>query len=155
MIIGLISDTHGHLRPAVRRRFRGVGAILHAGDVGDAGVLRELEEVAPVTAVWGNTDNAELRSSLPEVARFELGGKRFAVLHGHQLLGLTAEELAAAFPEADIVVHGHTHQPREDRATGKLILNPGAAGPPRHGLRPSVATLTVDAAGDSVRFIEL
>ena len=155
MIIGLISDTHGHLRSGVRRRFRGVGAIVHAGDVGGTGILRELEEVAPVTAVWGNTDNFELRSSLPEVARFEFGGKRFALLHGHQVPGLSAEELAAAFPEADIIVHGHTHQPREDRATGKLVLNPGAAGPPRHGLRPTIATLTVDASGDSVRFIEL
>jgi putative phosphoesterase len=143
MDIGLISDTHGRLRPEVFERFRAVEHILHAGDVGSADILAELEVLAPVTAVWGNTDGFDLRSRLPETARLELQGCRILVVHGHQLGSPTAAGLVAAYPGFDVIVYGHTHRPQIEREGGVLVVNPGAAGPARFGLAPSVAVLTL------------
>lgn len=155
MKIGLISDTHGLLRPAVFEHFEGVEHILHAGDVGTVDVLVELETIAPVTAVWGNTDDFEIRTRVPERAELELGGRRIVVVHGHRFGSPTPELLRGAEPDADIIVYGHTHKPRIDRAGERLVVNPGAAGPPRFGLAPSIARLTLAEDHDDVEFIEL
>ena len=155
MNVGLISDTHGKLRPEVFERFEGVQHILHAGDVGTPDVLIELEAIAPVTAVWGNTDGFDLRSRLPETAEVELQGRRILVVHGHQLGSPTAPALVAAYPGFDIVVYGHTHRPRVEHVNGVLVVNPGAAGPPRFGLASSVAVLTLSTSTQNVSLLPL
>jgi len=152
--LGLISDTHGLLRPGVFERFHGVLRILHAGDVGGEHILRELEAIAPVTAVYGNTDGWELRRRLPEVARVEEAGRRIVVVHGHVPGSPTPARLAAAHPDADIVVYGHTHQPKIERVGRTLVLNPGAAGPARFKLKPSVALLVL-GEDEQVEVLEL
>ena len=133
MIVGVISDTHGLLRPEALERLRGVEHILHAGDVGGAGILNALQAVAPVTAIRGNIGTGPAWASLPAEARLELAGWRILVLHDLKALG--------GAPEADIVVSGHSHRPLVERRGGVLYLNPGAAGPRRFRLPVSVATL--------------
>ncbi len=141
--LGLISDTHGLLRPSVFDAFQGVLRILHAGDIGSEDILTELEAIAPVTAVYGNTDGWELRRRLPEVANVAEAGRRIVVVHGHNPGAPTPGRLAAAHPEADIVVYGHTHQARVERVGHTLVVNPGAAGPARFKVKPSVALLVL------------
>lgn len=141
MRIGLISDTHGMLRPQVFDRLIGVERILHAGDVGPADLLVELEALAPVTAVWGNTDTFDVRERVEAMARLELAGRRLVLLHGHQLGSPTPDGLRRAVPDADIIVYGHTHRPLIDEENGVLVVNPGAAGAARFGIPPSVAIL--------------
>jgi uncharacterized protein len=143
MRIGLISDTHGLLRPQVFGAFIGVDRILHAGDIGPLALLSELETVAPVTAVWGNTDGFDVREQTTAVARIVLGGRRIALLHGHQLGSPTPAGLRSAIPDADIIVYGHTHRPLVDEADQVLVINPGAAGAARFGVPPSVAILSL------------
>lgn len=155
MRIGLISDTHGRLRPEVFGHFEGVQHILHAGDVGTPDILIELEAIAPVTAVWGNTDGFDLRSRLPETAEVELQGRRILVVHGHQLGSPTAPALVAAYPGFDVIVYGHTHRPRVEDVNGVLVVNPGAAGPARFGLMPSVAVLTLSTDTQNVSLLPL
>ncbi len=156
MILGVLSDSHGLLRPELWPALEGVEHILHAGDVGPAGLLTELEAVAPVTAVWGNTDGWVLRERLPEVAEVELGGRRIVVLHGHQFgRSPTPTLLAERFPEADLVIYGHTHLPREERVGSVLTLNPGACGHRRFSILPSLARVTLGPDGVEVEFVEL
>lgn len=145
MRIGLISDTHGLLRPQVFDVLAGVDLILHAGDVGPLDILTELEAIAPVHAVVGNTDSPQLRPRVRDVVELELGGSHIVVLHGHQLGSPTPEGLRDAYPDADIIVYGHTHRQRLDIIAGCMIVNPGAAGPARFDLEPAVAILTVEA----------
>lgn len=154
MKIGLISDTHGLLRPQVFRAFAGVDRILHAGDIGPAQLLVKLEAIAPVTAVWGNTDGFDVREETEAVAELELRGSRVVVLHGHQLGSPTPAGLRRALPGADIIVYGHTHRPLVDRADGVLVVNPGAAGAARFGIPPSVALLSLEGE-PAVESIEL
>lgn len=155
--IGLISDTHGSLRPEVFGAIEGVDRILHAGDVGPPDILTELEAIAPVTAVWGNTDGFDIRTVAAEVATVEVEGWRVVVVHGHQVGSPTPDLLRSAHPDADIIVYGHTHRPLVDEGgEGEaLVVNPGAAGPARFDLRPSVAVLTVTGDAAEVRLIEL
>ena len=153
MKIGLISDTHGRLRPEVFEILEGVERVLHAGDVGPASLLVELEAIAPVTAVWGNTDGFELRSMLPEIAELELAGERVVVVHGHQLGSPTPPALRSAHPDAAVILYGHTHRPLVERE-GALVVNPGSAGAARFGIPPSVGILTLGAS-PAVELIEL
>lgn len=155
MRIGLISDTHGLLRPEVFDHFADVERILHAGDVGSLDILTELEALAPVTAVYGNTDGFDLRARLPAVAAIEFAGREFVVVHGDQFGTPTPPVLRAAYPAADIVVFGHTHRPVVDRGGGRIVVNPGAAGPRRFNLRPSVGLLTISEKEVSVEIVEL
>jgi len=155
VIIGLISDTHGHLRPGVFGALDGVERILHAGDVGPVDILVELEAIAPVTAVHGNTDRWDVREQTTEAERLELAGRVVVLTHGHLLGSPNPANLRAAYPAADIIVYGHTHRPAVDRHDGALIVNPGAAGPPRFRLKPSVAILELAEDGEEVRLIEL
>lgn len=143
MKIGLISDTHGRLRNDVFDRFRDVDRMLHAGDIGSVDLLVELEAIAPVTAVYGNTDGPGVRHRVVEVATLELAGRRIVVLHGHQLGSPTPDGLRQRHPDADIIVYGHTHIPLVDTGT-IMVVNPGAAGAARFGIPPSVALLTLD-----------
>jgi uncharacterized protein len=156
MRIGLISDTHGKLRREVFDLFADVDIILHAGDVGPPSIVTELESIAPVHAVLGNTDSWELRPRVREMVELELEGFRILVIHGHQLGSPTADRLRAAYPRADIIVYGHTHRQRVDRVDGMMVVNPGAAGAARFELKPSVGILTLSAGGEpSVEIIEI
>jgi uncharacterized protein len=154
MKIGLISDTHGLLRPHVFDRLAGVERILHAGDVGRPEILTELEAIAPVAAVWGNTDGFDVREVTRAEVELELAGRRVVVTHGHQLGSPTPEGLRRAYPEARIIVYGHTHRPLAEAENGVLVVNPGAAGAARFGIPPSVAVLTLDDE-PRVEFLEL
>jgi uncharacterized protein len=146
MRLGVISDTHGLLRPEVFDAFEGVDHILHAGDVGNPAILGDLEALAPLTAVYGNTDGAELRRMLPQVAMLELDGFDIVVTHGDQLGSPTPEALHSAFPEAQIIVYGHTHRPLLTIVDVVVtVMNPGGAGARRFKLPPSVGILELEA----------
>jgi len=143
--LGVISDTHGLLRVEVLEVFEGVDHILHGGDVGKWDVMVELQALAPVTAVYGNVDGFEIRSKLPQVAEVELDGFRIVVTHGDQLGSPTPAKLHEAFPDAEIIVYGHTHKPLLELVDKTVtVMNPGGAGAPRFGLRPSVGILELE-----------
>jgi hypothetical protein len=144
-VVGLISDTHGLLRPEVAEALAGVELILHAGDVGGAKVLDAIGEIAPVEAVFGNVDDVH-DPALTAARVITLGGVTLRVSHGHEL-GRPTPALALARYPGDVIVFGHTHKAVMVRDRQRLAVNPGAAGPRRFDLRPSVARLTI-AAGD-------
>ena len=133
------------LRPEVFGAFEGVDHILHAGDVGPASLLDELAVLAPVTAVYGNTDGLDLRGRLPQVARVELDGFTIVVTHGDQFGSPTPDKLHTAFPEAEIIVYGHTHRPLLTLVDVVVtVMNPGGAGARRFGLPPSVGIMELE-----------
>ncbi len=141
----MISDTHGMLRVEVVEVLEGVDHILHAGDVGDLDILVQLEALAPVTAVYGNTDGFDLRAKLPQVAEVELEGFLVTVTHGDQLGSPTPAKLHAAFPGAEIIVYGHTHKPLIELVDRTVtVMNPGGAGASWFGLPPSVGILELE-----------
>lgn len=145
MRLGVISDTHGLLRPEVFDVFAGVDHILHAGDVGAPALLDELGRIAPVTAVYGNTDRSDLRDRLPRVANIELDGFTIVVTHGDQFGSPTPELLHAEFPEAEILVYGHTHRPLLTLVDVVVtVMNPGGAGARRFNLPASVGILELE-----------
>jgi putative phosphoesterase len=145
MRLGIISDTHGLLRPEVFEAFAEVDHILHAGDIGSLELLAELEALAPVTAVYGNTDDFDVRQCVPRIARLELDGFDIVVTHGDQFGSPTPERLNAAFPEAQILVYGHTHRPLLTIVDVVVtVMNPGGAGPRRLKLPPSVGILELE-----------
>lgn len=145
MRLGVIADTHGLLRPEVFRAFSAVDHIVHAGDLGPIDLLTELEAVAPVTAVYGNTDGDDVRRRLPQVAQIELEGFDIVVTHGDQLGSPTPEVLNAAFPSAQIIIFGHTHRPLLTIVDVVVtVMNPGGAGHRRFGLPPSVGILELE-----------
>jgi len=144
--VGVISDTHGLLRPEVFEVFKAVDHILHAGDVGKPEILIELEAIAPVTAVYGNVDGPELRARLPQVAEIELDGFAIVVTHGDQFGSPTPSKLHEAFPKAEIIVYGHTHKPLLELVDRTVtVMNPGGAGHPRFNLKPSVGIMELEA----------
>jgi uncharacterized protein len=153
--LGLISDTHGLLRPEVFEVFTGVDAIVHAGDVGSVELLTELEAIAPVTCVWGNTDGFDLRERVPEVAEVEMGGVMVVVVHGQQFGSPTAAAVAGRYPAAGLVVFGHTHEPVVERVGDTLAVNPGSAGPRRFQHPVSVALATIEGGVVSARLVPL
>ena len=146
MRLGIISDTHNVLRPEVLEVFSQVDHILHGGDVGDADILIQLEAVAPVTAVFGNTDGFEMRSKLPKVAQIQLDGFDVVVTHGDQLGHPTPALLHDAFPKAEIIVFGHTHTPVLELVDKTVtVMNPGSAGPRRFDRpAPSVGIMELE-----------
>jgi len=146
-VIVLISDTHGQLRAEVHTAFAGVELILHAGDVGGSEILRELEMIAPTRAVYGNTDPPG-DPELSERIDIEVGGVRIHVSHGHEVGGPTPAKLLERY-DADVIVYGHTHKQLVVHAGDRWVVNPGAAGPRRFDLEPSVARLTIrDGLGE-------
>jgi uncharacterized protein len=139
--VGLISDTHGKLRNNVLDVFAGVDVILHAGDIGSLDIITTLEAIAPVHAVHGNTDDFEVRARYGESVMVELAGINFAIAHGHLFGSPNPKLLRVAFPQVDVIIYGHTHVPLVDRSAQPMVINPGAAGPARFQLKPSVAIL--------------
>lgn len=138
--IGVISDTHGLVRPQALRALRGADLIVHAGDVGTPEVLDALRAIAPVVAVRGNNDRGSWANALAETEVVKQSGRALYVLHDvHEL---DVDPRAAGY---DAVIAGHSHQPRIERRDGVLYLNPGSAGPRRFRLPVSVARLRVDA----------
>ncbi|MDO8500932.1 MAG: metallophosphoesterase family protein [Gemmatimonadaceae bacterium] len=153
MRIGLISDTHGFLRPSVHNALEGVDLILHAGDVGGSEILDELRIIAPVQAVYGNTDPIGEPGFEQELV-LEMGGLDIHVSHGHEVGSPTPAKLIAAYPQR-IIVYGHTHRQLVTRADGRLVINPGAAGARRFNLAPSVARLTIADGEAEVEIVPL
>jgi len=141
IIVGLISDTHGLVRPAIQSALSGVEVILHAGDVGGTAVLEALREIAPVEAVYGNVDDPADPALRPE-RTLTLGGLVIHVSHGHELLRPKPELILERY-RGDVVVFGHTHRAVIHQAGNRLCINPGAAGPRRFDVVPSVARLTI------------
>ena len=152
-IIGLISDTHGLVRAGVHEALSGVELILHAGDVGGDAILQELRLIAPVRAVFGNTD-VPGDPALVERIDLEVGGVHLHVSHGHEIGSPTPAKLAECY-DADVVVYGHTHQQLVTRLDGRLFVNPGAAGPRRFNLKPSVGRLTIVGGRAEVDIIDI
>lgn len=136
--VGVISDTHGLLRPEAVAALRGVEHIVHAGDIGSPDVLAALGRLAPVSAVRGNNDREAWAAAIPETEVVEVGGVSLYVLH--DLHELDLDPRAAGFAA---VIAGHSHQPRLEERGGVLYLNPGSAGPRRFKLPVSLARLTV------------
>ncbi len=158
--IGVISDNHGYLDPAVLEHFAGVVHIIHAGDIIDPGILAALETVAPVTAVAGNMDAGDLGADLPREVAGEVAGVRFAVGHKRKrLLKRLAEGKVEGNPEGatpDLVVYGHDHIPAAAWVEGTLFLNPGSASAPHEEDDwPTVAIVSIKPAGLAVCFIPL
>lgn len=142
IVIGLISDTHGLVRPEVFAALAGVSQIFHAGDVGPPDVLAELATIAPIRAVYGNTD-APGRPDLEERIDVTIGGVRILVTHGHELGSPNPNTLVKMYPGAKVIVYGHTHKQQLTKAAGLVVVNPGAAGAQRFKLMPSVAKLYI------------
>jgi len=152
-VIGLVSDTHGLVRPELFAAFAGVELILHAGDVGGDDVLDELALIAPVAAVYGNTDAPGHPRLAAEIVR-TIGGVTIHVSHGHEVGSPTPAKLLARYAE-DVLVYGHTHRQLVTRAGGRLVVNPGAAGARRFDLTPSVGILRVRGGVPEVEIIPL
>ena len=152
-VLGLIADTHGLIRPGVHEALTGVGLILHAGDVGGSAILEELRTIAPVKAVFGNTDEPDL-PDLTEEVLIEVDGLRVHVSHGHEVGSPTPAKLAARY-DADVIVFGHTHRQLVTRLEGRLFVNPGSARPKRFNLSPSVGKLTIVNGSAEVEIIDL
>ncbi|HWI15659.1 MAG TPA: metallophosphoesterase family protein [Burkholderiales bacterium] len=142
--IGVISDTHGLLRPQAADALRGVDGIVHAGDIGSADILPALERIAPVAAIRGNNDRAGWAALIPDQRVVEYAGKTLYLLHDRNELRLHPP------PEVcDVIITGHSHRPAVERRDGVLYLNPGSAGPRRFKLPVTVAVLSIGATLDA------
>jgi putative phosphoesterase len=149
-IIGVISDTHGLLRPEAVEALRGSDRILHAGDVGTPEILQGLAKIAPLIAIRGNVDTAPWARSLPATEVIEAGGISIYMLHDLAQLDLKPE--AAGFR---VVVYGHSHQPKIEEKNGVLYFNPGSAGPRRFRLPVSVGRLMIASGNVRTELVEL
>jgi uncharacterized protein len=149
-MIGVISDTHGLVRPEVHKAFRGVELILHAGDIGSPEVLKELQSIAPVTAVRGNNDKGGWARKIPERESIRVPAIRICMIHD-------VKELIAPrdVKECDVVISGHSHRPSIETREGIMFLNPGSAGPRRFSLPVTVAKLVVRGATVHAEIVEL
>jgi len=141
MRIGVISDTHGLLRPSAAAALADVDHIVHAGDIGAAEVIEGLQKIAPVTAIRGNVDSGDWARAYPETALLRLGGREIFLLHN-----LNDLDFDPAAHGIDVVVSGHSHRPRIAQENGVLYLNPGSAGPRRFTLPIALATLALSDA---------
>jgi len=140
--VGVISDTHGLMRPEAVDALAGVDAILHAGDIGTEDVIARLEAIAPVHAIRGNVDRAEwAKARFPETDLVELAGVSFYLVHSIDWLDISPTEAGV-----DAVVFGHSHKPHEETRDHVVYLNPGSAGPRRFTLPVTLATLTLEDA---------
>ncbi len=146
--LGLISDTHGLMRPQALDALRGSDLIIHAGDVGNLAILAALNKIAPTIPVKGNVDKPDL--ALPSTALIEAGGTKIYVLHDLKQLAIDPAESGV-----QIVISGHSHKPSQMECNGVLYINPGSAGPRRFRLPVSVATLNIAKRPWSAAFIEL
>ena len=146
MLLGVVSDTHGYLNPRVLELLRGVEHILHAGDIGDAGIIDELSRIAPVPAVRGNNDSSGPTSLFPEQVTLELAGRNIFLTHEVKLPKAPGDPAIKAYLEAsvDVVVFGHSHIAVQKYVGPVLFFNPGAAGKRRFKLVPSIGTLSLE-----------
>ena len=147
--IGIISDTHGLLRPEAERGLTGVNHIIHAGDIGRPEIIEALCRIAPVTAIRGNVDTGEWAREYPDTKLVRLAGRSIYVLH--DLKTLQADPGAGV----DVIISGHSHVPKIDTVGGVLYLNPGSAGPRRFRLPITVATLEVAPEGMRPEILDL
>jgi putative phosphoesterase len=150
IVVGVISDTHGLLRPEAVEALRGCDRILHAGDVGAPEILETLAQIAPVTAIRGNVDTETWARSLPATEVVEIGGVSIYMLHNLAQLDLKPE--AAGFRA---VIYGHSHHPKMEDKNGVLYFNPGSAGPRRFHLPASVGRLMIDAGRVQAELMKL
>ncbi len=150
MVVGVISDTHGLLRPEALAALAGVEHILHAGDVGEIEILERLRAIAPVTAVRGNVDTAGPCGLLPESEAVELAGCLVYIVHAREWLDI--EPKAAG---VGLVVYGHSHKPGVEQRDGVVYLNPGSAGPRRFTLPVTVARVTIEDGVVEAEIVEL
>jgi uncharacterized protein len=150
LLVGVISDTHGLLRPEAVEALRGSDRILHAGDVGDPKILEALARIAPVTAIRGNIDTEPWARTLPETEVVEAGKISIYMLHNLSQLDLKPE--AAGFR---VVLCGHSHKPNIEEKNGVLFFNPGSAGPRRFHLPVSVGRLIIQRTGVRAELIEI
>lgn len=151
MRVGIISDTHGLLRPEIFDHFAGVDHILHAGDIGPLDLLVELEAIAPVSAVWGNTDGMDVKARVPEIAHLTLAGVEVGIMHGHQFGSPNARLVAAANRGMRLVAFGHSHHAVVETVGSALVVNPGSAGPRRFSQPVTLAIATIE--GDHVEAV--
>jgi uncharacterized protein len=149
-LIGLISDTHGLLRPSALRAMQGAELIIHAGDVGDTGILEALRKIAPVVVVRGNVDTEQWAEALPITAMATAGAIQIYVLHDVKQLNLNPK--TAGF---SIVVSGHSHQPGQTERGGVIYINPGSAGSRRFQLPITVARLDLKQRPWKAEFIDV
>ncbi|HEU4775177.1 MAG TPA: metallophosphoesterase family protein [Telluria sp.] len=148
--IGLISDTHGLLRPEALAALAGCDHIVHGGDIGGQAILDQLAAIAPLTAVRGNNDFQAWATAVPDTARVTIAGLNLFAVHDIATIGLDP-----AAEGIDVVIYGHSHKPLAERRGAVLYLNPGSAGPRRFSLPVSVAQLTVDKGEIAARIIAL
>jgi len=148
--LGIISDTHGLLRPQALAFLKGCDRIVHGGDIGNADVLTQLSSIAPVTAIRGNNDKGAWAQGIPETQLFDFNAIRVYVIHDLSLLDI--DPLAAGIK---LVVSGHSHKPLIERRAGIVFVNPGSAGPRRFKLPISVADIFIDNGAVSSRIVEL
>jgi putative phosphoesterase len=153
MLIGLISDTHGLMRPEALKALAGVELILHAGDVGGCAVLEALRRIAPVRAVVGNVDDLD-DPDLEQYVELVVGDTSVHVSHGHECGTPTPEKLLRRYA-ADVIIYGHTHRAMIRQSGPRLVVNPGAAGPRRFDLEPSVGLLRISVDGVDAELVEL
>jgi uncharacterized protein len=148
--IGIISDTHGLLRPAALQALAGVDHILHAGDVGNPNILDDLRNIAPLTAIRGNVDLSGACSLLPATETIELGGCLFYMVHA-----LDDLDIVPAAAGIHVVVYGHSHRPTAREQDGVVFLNPGSAGPRRFNLPVTLARLILDNGAVRARIVNI
>jgi putative phosphoesterase len=150
MIVGVISDTHGLLRPEAFELLRGSEHIIHAGDIGSAEIIPALEKIATVTAIRGNVDTQAWARSLAETEVVELGGLHIYVIHDAHALDLNPK--AAGFAA---VISGHSHQPKQERRDGVLYFNPGSAGPRRFKLPITLGRLEITGGNINAEIVQI
>jgi len=148
--VGVISDTHGLLRPEALEFLKGCDHIVHAGDIGDPRIVLELEQLAPLTAVRGNNDKASWASTIPENQRLQIDDVLLYVVHDLALVGI--DPAAAGIR---VVISGHSHRPSIRESDGVLYLNPGSAGRRRFKLPVAAAELLIDGRGVTARIVDL
>ena len=149
-LIGVISDTHGHLPHSVAETFKGVDLIIHAGDIGELDVIKALEEIAPTIAVRGNMDFGRWAQQLPAVETIEVNQTLVHVLHDVYRYRLKPNTAAP-----NVVISGHTHRPLQEENQGVLYINPGSAGYPKYGQSATVALLQIKGQSLQAQFVEL
>jgi len=148
-VVGVISDTHGLLRPEIPKIFKNVDLILHAGDIGSPEILHALRKIAPTISVRGNNDTGEWAKGVPELKTVQVEDVSILVLHDRKELPDNRSR------QVQVVVTGHSHRPSIERSDGILFLNPGSAGPRRFSLPISVARLKIDGSSASARLVQI
>jgi putative phosphoesterase len=154
MLVGVISDTHGLLRPQVFDLFQDVETILHAGDIGDQDVLSELRSLAPVQAVCGNTDGFPITEQFPPHRSFQLEEVKVFLTH----IGGSPQQMRSLYPEiqkSDLVIFGHSHKPLQVQDGGTLFFNPGSAGPARFSLPVTLGKIEIRKSEVFAEIVEI